>query len=252
MNRPRALLGRRTALALLASFLLPACASGMAKVRGGEFLMGSADPAAPTSEMPRHPLEVDSFRIGVHEVTNREFKEFLDATGYRPADPAGFLEHWVEGTYPPQLAEHPVVHVNYFDAEAYLEWVGGRLPTEAEWEKAATWDEGESEKTAFPWGNEYDASRAQVESTSTAPVGSHPRGHTPEGLADLYGNVWEWTSSWFEPYPENMDGNPHYGARFRVVRGGSYHAGEVIFTCLTRNPKEPTTRSPLIGFRQFR
>lgn len=234
---------------LLGALLLGGCASGMVRIDGGVFPMGSDDPSAPSSEKPRHSVRVETFHIGVHEVTNREFKEFLDETGYTPDDPDGFLDHWKEGTYPPSLADHPVVYVSHFDAEAYLEWAGQRLPTEAEWEKAAAWDEEAGSKRRFPWGDEYDPGKARVEAPSTAPVGSHPEGCTPEGIADLYGNVWEWTSSWFLPYPGNEEENPDYGGTMKVVRGASYHAREVTFTCMTRNAKPPGTRSPLIGFR---
>lgn len=214
--------------------------------------MGTADPAAPTSEMPSHPVQVETFFLGLHEVTNREFKEFIDETDYAPEDPADFLKHWEGGTYPAALADHPVVYVSYFDAEAYLEWAGQRLPTEPEWEKAATWDEETGTKRLFPWGDEREPRKARAEAGSTAPVGSHPEGNTPEGVSDLYGNVWEWTASWFQPYPENRDENPDYGETMRVTRGSSHHTREISFTCTTRNPKPPITRSPLIGFRPAR
>jgi iron(II)-dependent oxidoreductase len=237
---------------LLVALLSTGCATGMVKIRGGTFQMGSADPAAPTSEMPSHPVEVEAFSLGIHEVTNGEFQEFLDASGYEPADPTDFLKHWGGRTCPSHLADHPVVFVNYFDALAYLAWAGRRLPTEAEWEKAATWDDETRTKRRFPWGDEYDPKKARVEAPTTAPVGSRPGGSSPDGVSDLYGNVWEWTSSWFQPYPENMDENPDYGQRMRVTRGASYHAREISFTCTTRNPKPPGTRSPLIGFRVAR
>lgn len=225
------------------------CAAVMAKIPGGEFKMGRADPAAPTSEMPSHPVEVDTFQIALEEVTNGEYKEFLGESGYAPKDPTDFLKHWEGGAIPPNLADHPVVYVNYFDALAYLEWAGLRLPSEAEWEKAATWDGEARRKRRFPWGDTYDPAMARVEAPSTSPVGAHPQGNSPEGVSDLYGNVWEWTSSWFLPYPENMDENPEYGESLKVTRGASYHTREVTFTCTTRNPKPPNTRSPLIGFR---
>ena len=244
--------GRTSPAALLilgVVILLPGCATGMVKISGGKFLMGSADPASPTNEMPLHPADLDSFRIGRFEVTNLEYKEFLDETGYRPDEQTDFLKHWEGGTYPPRQADHPVVYVNYHDAEAYLEWVGRRLPTEAEWEKAATWDSETKTKRPFPWGQKYSPWKARIEAQWTAPVGSKPEGNTPEGVSDLYGNVWEWTASWFQPYPQNEDGNPDYGERLKVTRGASFHTREITFTCTTRNPKDPSTRSPLIGFR---
>ncbi|MCZ6689476.1 MAG: SUMF1/EgtB/PvdO family nonheme iron enzyme [Planctomycetota bacterium] len=233
----------------LGALLAPGCATGMVKIPGGEFQMGSPDPSSPTNEMPSHPVEVSAFYLGIHEVTNGEFQEFLHDSGYEPADPTDFVKYWGEGGCPPELVDHPVVYVNYFDAEAYLKWAGRRLPAEAEWEKAATWDAETKTKRRFPWGDEPDARGARLEAVSTAPVGSHPRGNSPEGVSDLFGNVWEWTSSWFQPYPENMDQNPDYGEKLRVTRGASYHTREIEFTCTTRNPQPPDVRSPLIGFR---
>jgi iron(II)-dependent oxidoreductase len=221
----------------------------MVKVPSGQFQMGTADPMAPTDEMPLHAVEVDSFWMAIHPVTNGEFQRFLDETGYVPEDREGYLLHWGGDACPPEIADHPVVHVSYHDAEAYLEWAGARLPTEAEWEKASTWDDDAGRKRRFPWGDEEDPSRAHVQAETTAPVGSHPLGTTPDGIADLYGNVWEWTSTWYGPYPENLDENPDYGEKKKVCRGVSYHPGEVQFGCTTRNPRRPTTRSPLIGFR---
>lgn len=241
--------GRIVVALLILQGLMAGCATGMAKISGGKFLMGSPDPGAPTNEMPSHPVLLEAFSIAIHEVTNREYKEFLEATGYAPKDPTDFLRHWEGGTYPPDLADHPVVYVSYDDAQAYLKWAGRRLPTEAEWEKAATWDGESGTKRPYPWGEGYDPGKARVEAPSTAPVGSYPEGNSPEGVSDLFGNVWEWTSSWFQPYPENMDENPDYGVKLKVTRGASHHAREVAFTCTTRNPKPPGTRSPLIGFR---
>ena len=238
--------------ALLAT-LLPAgvtgCHAGMVRIPGGEFQLGSPDPVSPTNEMPMHPNTLKSYWLGIHEVTNGEFHEFLVATGYRPDDSQGFLEHWGAAAPPPELAAHPVVYVSLRDAEAYCEWAGRRLPTEAEWERAATWDADTARKALFPWGDDEDPSRAQVQAQGTAAVGAHPEGNSPDGIADLYGNVWEWTSSWYGPYPENLDEDPDYGETKRVVRGVSFHPDEIRLGCTTRNPQPPGTRSPLIGFR---
>ncbi|MCH7978396.1 MAG: SUMF1/EgtB/PvdO family nonheme iron enzyme, partial [Acidobacteria bacterium] len=162
--------------AFLAGLLLLAsgCHGGMVRVPGGEFLMGSADPVAPTNEMPRHAVELDAFHIDIHEVTNARFKEFLDETGYVPDDPTDFLAHWKQGRPPEGLVDHPVVYVSYDDAVAFAGWAGRRLPTEQEWERSATWDPADEKKRRFPWGPGEDPARAQVQSDGTAPAGHHP------------------------------------------------------------------------------
>lgn len=239
--------------ALLLAGLLPTgiagCHAGMVRIEPGEFHLGSPYPVSPTREMPMHAVKLEAYWLGLHEVTNAEFHEFILATGYRPADPEGFLAHWGGTAPPPDLADHPVVFVSHDDALAYCEWAGRRLPTEAEWERAATWDAATGGKRLFPWGDEEEPSRARVRAEGTAPVGSHPEGNSAEGVADLYGNVWEWTASWYGPYPENLDEDPDYGETKRVVRGGSFHPDETAITCTSRNPQLPATRSARIGFR---
>ncbi len=243
--------GRRGACVLAATlaFALSACHAGMVKISAGEFQLGSPEPVSPTNEMPMHPIKLESYWMAVHEVTNGEFHEFLQSTGYRPADPADFLRHWGGPNPPPEQLGHPVVYVSHHDAVAYCEWAGGRLPTEAEYERAATWLAESDRKRRFPWGDEEDPARAQIQAEGTAPVGSHPDGNNPDGVADLYGNVWEWTDSWYGPYPENLDTDPDYGETKRVVRGVSYHPDEIRLGCTTRSAHLPGARSPLIGLR---
>jgi len=153
-------------------------------------------------------VNVPTFYIDKTEVTNEQFKKFMDATNYQPKFPEKFLHHWKNGTYPKNKAQHPVVWVSVKDAKAYASWAGKRLPTEAEWQKAAQSTDGRD----WPWGNVYDPNKTNVDSKDTRPVGSYPAGASPYGCLDMVGNVWEWTDS------VESDGY-HY---FSWIRGGSY------------------------------
>ncbi len=153
-------------------------------------------------------VNVPSFYMDQTEVTNEEFKEFMDATNYKPKWSKNFLKHWKNGTYPKGRAKHPVVWVSPEDAKAYAQWAGKRLPTEIEWQKAAQGADGRD----WPWGNIYDPQKANMDSDDTKPVGSYPDGASPFGCLDMAGNVWEWTDS------VESDGY-HY---FCWIRGGSY------------------------------
>jgi gamma-glutamyl hercynylcysteine S-oxide synthase len=155
------------------------------------------------------PTQVQPFFIDETEVTNAQFKTFLDATGYRPRSPQNFLKHWPEGSMPAHLAEHPVVYVDLNDARAYARWAGKRLPTEAEWHLAAQGTDGRK----WPWGNdELTASRANLTGEGTLPARSCPDGCSPYGCFHMSGNVYEWTESC------RSDGH----TRFVMIRGGSY------------------------------
>jgi hypothetical protein len=143
-------------------------------------------------------------------VTNADFKAFLDATDYAPADPRNFLAHWVVGNIPAGLENHPVVYVCLDDARAYAAWAGKRLPSEEEWQLAA---QG-ADKRLWPWrGSELDPARCNHASSGTTPVDAFPEGRTSEGLWDLSGNVWEMTES------ERIDGH----TRYQILKGGSWY-----------------------------
>ena len=151
---------------------------------------------------------IPAFYIDKSEVTNEQFKAFLDDTDYEPEFPERFLDHWKNGAYPRKKEKHPVVWISVKDAKAYAEWAGKRLPTEEEWQKAAQSTDGRD----WPWGNTFDPSKANMDSDDTKPVASYPEGKSPYGCYDMAGNVWEWTDS------VQSDGY-HY---FVWVRGGSY------------------------------
>lgn len=151
---------------------------------------------------------VPAFYIDKTEVTNEQFKQFLDVTGYKPKWPKNFLKNWRNRVYPKGKAKHPVVWFSLEDAKAYAKWAGKRLPTEVEWQKAA---QGTDERT-WPWGNVFDPNKANMDSRDTKPVGSYPEGASPYGCLDMAGNVWEWTDSF-------QSNGYHY---FSWIRGGSY------------------------------
>ena len=188
-----------------------------------------------------------AFYIDKTEVTNEQFKTFMDATNYQPKIPEKFLYHWKNGTYPKKKAKHPVVWVSIKDAKAYAKWAGKRLPTESEWQKAAQSTDGRD----WPWGNIFDPNKANMDSDDTRPVGSYPAGASPYGCLDMAGNVWEWTSSLYIPYPYDPDdGRGDLEAEGkRVVRGGSSDEGRLMARCAWRNGIQPELNLANVGFR---
>lgn len=190
----------------------------MVLIPAGEFIMGF-DGRLP-DEGPQHKVNLESYWIDVYEVTNAQYKKFIDATKRR--SPA----HFVNRTFPGGKADHPVTEVTWYDADAYCAWAGKRLPTDAEWEKAARGTDGRM----FPWGNEFDTDKANTpqrwaklkQEGDTMPVGSFPGGVSPYGLYDMSGNVWEWTSSWYKVYPGNTHASENYGEEYKTLKGGSW------------------------------
>ena len=192
--------------------------SSMTLIPAGEFIMGSNERW--DDEAPEHISETDAFYIDLNEVTNADYKIFVDAT--RREHPF----HWPEGNIPKSKKNHPVVYVSWFDANAYCTWAGKRLPSEQEWEKAARGKEG----LIYPWGNEWSLDKSNnpyKNSTGTEPVGSYPEGRSPYGLNDISGNVWEWVDSYYLPHPGNPVTRAEYGKDKRVLKGGSW------FDCLS-------------------
>ena len=205
----------------------------MILIPAGEFVMGNngrgtADGPGDLDETPSHRVYVEAFYIDQHETTNTMYQEFLEATRHRTP------KHWNGNRYPPGKANHPVIYVDWYDADKFCRWSGKRLPTEEEWEKAARGADGR----IFPWGNSYDSGKANTPQYwltkgvnedslgikgGTLPVGSFENGKSPYGAYDMAGNVYEWTSSWYLPYPGNKDWNIHYGHKNKVLRGGSWY-----------------------------
>ena len=166
---------------------------GMVLIPGGDFLMGSteADEQAKGDERPQRVVHVPAFYIDQFEITQIEYKRFIDATGYPPPP------SWQEGKYAEEADFYPIVEVSWWDAMAYARWAGKRLPTEAEWEKAARGTDGRR----YPWGNDYDSHLANT-GRYFVPVNAHLEGASPYGVVNMAGNASEWTASVYEQYPD--------------------------------------------------
>ena len=237
--------------------LSPMDPSNMIYIPPGEFLMGNGgrattEGAGNPDEAPLHKVYLEGYSIDQYEVSNAQYKLFVDKTGIRPP------RHWKDHTYPPEKEHHPVIYINWFEANAHCHWVGKRLPTEAEWEKAARGTDARS----FPWGNQFDPLKANTpqrwlslnQKGDTMPVGSFEKGQSPYGLYDMAGNVYEWTSSWYKPYPNNRIRNVHYGEKNKIVRGGSWYDC-LSYGCGLSSPTfnrsrfAPVIRNKSFGFR---
>jgi formylglycine-generating enzyme required for sulfatase activity len=218
----------------------------MVYVPEGEFLMGSADddPDAETMEKPQHTVYLESFWIDKTEVTNAQYRKCVEA---------GACEEpgcWNMESY--NSPDQPVVCVTWHQAQAYATWVGGRLPTEAEWEKAARGTDGR----IYPWGNSPpDCSKANYSSCAAAalPVGSLPDGASPYGALDMAGNAYEWVLDWYQidyysSSPHESPQGPKSGIQ-RVGRGGSFRGGPQLVRCAHRNRLDPGGSLSDIGFR---
>lgn len=232
----------------------------MVLVPAGTFLMGSAD--GEKDESPPHTVDLAAFLVDRTEVTNAAYALFWRADGgaESPHTPAGFEGNGSAGW--PEVArlrpDHPVVGVTWFGAEAYCRWTGRRLPTEAEWEKAARGTDGR----VWPWGNDVtpDSTRANLHGEgdgyprSTAPAGAFPPGASPFGALDMAGNVWEWVSDWYgaDFYAKSPRRNPKGPDRggVRTLRGGSWRTARVYARTTYRNSSFlPTEGLEDVGFR---
>jgi len=224
---------------------------GMAYIPAGKFTMGGDD--GDRDERPAQEIHVDAFYIDRTEVTNREYQKFIDATGHR-VPLAAMKVHlpceWVDGRYPEGRGDHPVVLVSWEDAIAYALWAGKRLPTEAEWEKAARGTDGRK----YPWGNEWDPARcnsSHSDTRDTTPVGSYPSGASPYGCLDMAGNLQEWCLDIYQKfyYPVMPAFNPQgpEDGVCMVVRDGSWGHRDVRSANRTRII--PPHRLTTIGFR---
>jgi len=240
----------------------------MMLVPAGEFLMGGADadPKAGADEKPQHTVYLDAFYIDRVEVTNAQYVRFLNAMGGHTGMCGGrdCVETQIEDKYSHILGQegryevesgfedHPVTQVSWYGAQAYCAWVGARLPTEAEWEKAARGVDGR----LYPWGNEPpDCDKAQYGDCggATVAVGSRPAGASPYGVLDMAGNVWEWVGDWYDPAyydasPERNPQGPDSGVR-KVFRGGSWGYLPTFIRASDRARNRPTYAGFNVGFR---
>jgi iron(II)-dependent oxidoreductase len=253
-------------------------------VPGGPFTMGtSAEPWALDNERPAHAVEVPGFWLDTTPVTNAAYAEFIADGGYDDARlwTAGGWAHrqragltaplfwdwagaWVRlsfGTAEPVIPNEPVLHVCWYEADAYARWAGRRLPTEAEWEKAARWDPVSGRSRRYPWGDqEWTPERANLGQRHLRPAlaGSYPDGAAPCGARQLIGDVWEWTSSDFLPYP-GFTAWPYkeysavfFGPEYKVLRGGAFGVSPVACRATFRNWDYPIRRQIFAGFRTAR
>lgn len=209
---------------------------------GGEFIMG--DNTGMPDQGPVHGVSTKSFRIDKYPVTKAQYARFIRATGYRAP------RYWKDSEYPEGEEGFPVTYVSWYDAKAYADWVGKRLPTEAEWEKAARGVDGRR----YPWGDQFETDHCNwFESSSggrLTPVGSFPLGISPFGAHDMVGNVWEWVEDWYQPYPGSLYQSNQFGHKRKIMRGGDARAtDESSLRCSCRNHAEPEERYSNVGFR---
>ncbi|KQS60860.1 iron(II)-dependent oxidoreductase EgtB [Geodermatophilus sp. Leaf369] len=239
---------------------------------------GVEEPFSLDNERPAHTVDVPAFRIGRVPVTNAEYARFVADEGYRT--PRWWSERgWAHvaeaglerpmtwhadgtrtrfGTVEEVPGDEPVQHVTFFEAEAYAAWAGARLPTEVEWEKAASWDPATGTRRRFPWGaSEPSAQLANLDGVALrpAPVGAYPAGASAYGVEQLLGDVWEWTSSAFTAWPGFTPmlyaqySEPFFGGDYRVLRGGSWAVGASTLRPSFRNWDHPQRRQVFSGIR---
>jgi formylglycine-generating enzyme required for sulfatase activity len=239
----------------------PRDAADMVRIPAGVFLMGSDD--GPQDERPQHKVNLAQFLIDRNQVTNNQFAQFLNAVGahgsrgekYYDVDDNDARIHRRDGQWVADNghANRPVVETSWFGARAYCAWAGKRLPTEAEWEKAARGTKGRK----YPWGNEQpDGSRAHFNSgwNDFRQVGSFPKGASPYGALDMAGNGWEWVTSAYKPYPyDPFDGREDLTQdQVRGTRGGGQDSKAEELTVTQRGrhvSRNPRGGHHNIGFR---
>jgi serine/threonine-protein kinase len=202
---------------------------GMVYVPGGVLKVGR-DEGGEENERPAHSMTINPFYLDRIEVTNEEYRKFIEATGYI-APPT-----WQNGRYPEGADKNPINDVTWEDASIYAKWASKRLPTEAEWEYAARGPEGR----IYPWGNVWKTGAANVlaiagEKRQIMPVGQFPAGASPYGILDLSGNLWEWTSSDYKEYPGGKIFVPDGYSNLKVIRGGSFESTGKYATATLRS-----------------
>ena len=256
----------------------------MVSIPGGSFVMGTDDRAwALDNEQSAYVVDLPDFLIDRTPVTNRAFVEFVESRGYERQefwDPTGWKyikregitapKHWrrsgTDGTwwterfgYEEALnLDTPVMHVSWYEADAYARWAGKRLPTEAEWEKAASWDPKTGTKRLYPWGDEAPTTaHANLDQLAFSPaeVGAYPKGASAYGVLGMIGDVWEWTATDFYAYP-GFEAFPYkeyseifFGPSYKVLRGGSWATRPGAMRNTFRNWDYPIRRQLFCGFR---
>jgi len=233
-------------------------------IPAGEFTMGTDRARTDLQDQPSHVVSLPAYYIDKYPVTNAQYARFVSATGHRPP------LHWKDGKIPDGQVLHPVTMVSWFDAQAYATWAGKRLPSEAQWEKAARG----TDARRWPWGSKMDPTRLNTyyNTGSTNEVTHYKRGASPFGVMDMAGNVSEWTGDEFTPYkgtraPASLfkgkvpkatsaaDQAMHVvdmvtvDARYKVMRGGSWKGDPFSTSSYHRNFSWPHYASNFYGFR---
>jgi formylglycine-generating enzyme required for sulfatase activity len=246
----------------------------MLYIPAGEFSMGSNDGF--DDEKPPHDVDLAGYWIDQTEITNQMFASFLNEEGNQSEGGETWMDPYdsdVQIHIPwgntwradSGVEDHPVIDVTWFGARAYCKWRGGRLPTEEEWEKAASWDDDKKEKRVYPWGDtfignllnfcdancQFDHGDKSVNDgyEFTSPVGHYSGGASFYGLLDMSGNVSEWVSDWYKAYPGNTDSTSSYGETYRVLRGGSWYSDPRYLGSSHRESFYPDVALNTGGFR---
>ena len=228
------------------SLLPEANARKMTLIEAGPFTMGSAQEDCPDNQRPSHTIHLSAFYMDPYPITNQDYRDFVNCEGYKAPI------HWQGGQFPTGTSRHPVVNVSWQDAMAYAKWQGARLPTEAEWEKAAR---GKDERL-YPWGSRFvDGERCNNGNVvgTTLPVDEFPLGRSPYGIWDMSGNVSEWCYDYYEEtfYQYSPSTNPKGpdGGQERVIRGGFFGDNRPgVRTTHRAGAQEGQTRDT-VGFR---
>ena len=253
----------------------------LVEVKGGLYSLGyNGSEYCYDIEIPEHKVYLNDYKIDIFPITNKQYLEFMNDGGY------GNYKYWlsdgwekvkknewqspmywekIDGTWMVRgflgLQEsnlnEPVCHVSYYEADAYCKWAGKRLPTEAEWEKAACWNEDKQQKTIFPWGDspptEQTSNLLESYHWGCTEVGSYPKGVSPYGCHQMIGDVWEWTSSEFIGYPGFRSGFDEYNDKWfanqKVLRGGSFGTPKMSIRGSYRNFFRLDERWLFSGFR---
>lgn len=251
-------------------------ATDMVLVEAGEFYQGCDDLTAIDNERSVHPVYLGRYWIDQLPVTCDQYRQFIEAGGYQTQkwwSPQGWQWQQVAQLHSPlywtddaSFERHPVCGVSWYEADAYARFVGKRLPTEAEWAKAAGWNAKTASMQRYPWGDRFDEEDVDALDSlgdcnyghqvgTTTPTDAYPQAASPYGCLDMLGNVWEWTDSWFERYP-GFRAFPYEGysqvyfdGAHRVLRGGSWATPRWTLRNSFRNWYHPHKREMFAGFR---
>ncbi len=240
----------------------------MVVIPKGEFLLGNNNLQGIDNESPSNIVNLDRFYLDKYPVTCYQYREFMETGGYQKQEfwsPEGWkwlaenpVSHPLYWSDSSDWHNHPVCGVSYYEAEAYANFIGKRLPTELEWEKAASYDNLTSKKYLYPWGNENLNSHLcnyNLLVGHTTPVNTYAQGKSSFGCYDMLGNVWEWTNSWFtgyqgfKYYPYRGYSEVYFDNKHRVIRGGSWATRPWALRNTFRNWYNPWIRQILVGFR---